>query len=203
MKKILVLSIFATLLSCNKDDGEQENIIIEISDGIGINSQSQMKGYTNGDSIEFSVDLGHQLGTGRLSTSSNDKYYYSYLSGFEASDNSSFSIAIGSVLKDNATEIPTRNEYNTLFNKTNYQFIDIRENFGVVNYTDASGTEWTSFDLKQPENSTFQLEDYEERLSFGDTITKVFAKFNCTLYNQNDDSLVITDGVFVNSYFFQ
>jgi len=203
MKKILVLSIFATLLSCNKDDGEQENIIIEISDGIGINSQSQMKGHTNGDSIEFSVDLGHQLGTGRLSTSSNDKYYYSYLSGFEASDNSSFSIAIGSVLKDNANEIPSRNEYNTLFDKTNYQFIDIRENFAVVNYTDASGTEWTSFDLKQPENSTFQLEDYEERLSFGDTITKVFAKFNCTLYNQNDDSLVITDGVFVNSYFFQ
>lgn len=203
MKKILLSIFILTLLSCNKDDDEENSVQV-------LEPVAFFKGSLDGQPFDYNQAEG-------FSPTHVNKPIYGFIgAGFERSffyassmelfatteDFPSVSITLHSMYTSTSYSDETENFNNSFASiPTNFITNDQESNFekGVsVSYVDANEKYYTSLSGSQ-ENSTVNYSSIVPgRDAYGYQYQTVKGTVNCKLYNYDDptDVIVVTNGSF-------
>lgn len=132
--------------------------------------------------IEVSSEMGPDLSTFSFGTSFSD---INYTRGIYITKGTVEQFGGGYITEENFVNFFEKGE-------VNYS-VDADDGMEIV-YVDADGTEWsTSNQSGDQTNSSFNFKILRDE-SFVDLYMKYLATFNCTLYDDGDSSIQLTDG---------
>ena len=208
---VLLLSIGVTTVSCKKkgctdstatnydskakkDDGSC--VYPKAPQTTSIDSPEQVNYDKDGTSVSFTV--GSVNGSDK---SIGDTTTATWSAGFYDDPNSRVILDVSKGIKTYVTGTMTDQIYSAYFSPGSYSYA-ASGGSGIKIYLGDTTTGYYRSELGDQTGSAFQIVDKKDEYYGGQLYVKVYATFNCKLYNENNlsDVITITNGEFVNHF---
>jgi hypothetical protein len=202
MKKIqwFVLCFLIIVLlfpGCSKEEEEEttETAVMGEEVEVAVVAPYYFEATINNIAIRFEHDGANYVSTTSYSSSTSGDLIYVEQS-FLITDGGQVNIGGASLIKSFPRYGETCNGFKAMFSEGNFSYgnMDKDSEGARVYYFDANGKYWsTTFSLGTQQGSSFAITSHQEvSKTYSEAIT--IAKFNCTLYDDQGNTMQLTDG---------